>query len=498
MRIYKTSYKGRDGENHEVKKYWLSLRDHKNIVRRFPGYTDRDATESLGKQLKRLIECRAGNEPIDPMLSRWLERTPSKLRTRFATIGLIEPERASGGKPLSEHLIDFEAALAARGNTKDHVSLVVSRARRIIEGCKFIVWSDISASKVQKYLAELRQDKTIKEKDKEGNEVTRIERGLSAQTSNFYLQSLKEFCSWAVQNRRASESPVQFLKGLNVRTDRRHDRRALSPDEVRRLLETTTAQPMRYGMTGPGRAMLYRLAVESGLRANELRTLKVSSFDFDDNAVTVEAAYSKHRRRDVLQLRPDTAAQLKQFVKGKLPAALAFDMPNKPVKMIKDDLKASKIAYVDDAGRYADFHSLRHTTGTLLAAAGVHPATAQSIMRHSDINLTMGRYTHTTLGQESQAIKSLPDLSLPSQQAQQKIATGTDGKTNDKNLARFSLLRAAQVCDSVQSDAGTNRTGDNDSAFLNAPGEIRTHDLRFRKPALYPTELRARPPLIIG
>jgi len=56
------------------------------------------------------------------------------------------------------------------------------------------------------------------------------------------------------------------------------------------------------------------------------------------------------------------------------------------------------IPYVDGAGRYHDFHALRHTTGSWLAANGVHPKVAQAIMRHSDINLTMSRYTHTLKG----------------------------------------------------------------------------------------------------
>jgi hypothetical protein len=47
-------------------------------------------------------------------------------------------------------------------------------------------------------------------------------------------------------------------------------------------------------------------------------------------------------------------------------------------------------------------------------------------MRHSDINLTMTRYTHTLRGQEAEAVKSLPDLSLPKNQVQK--ATGTDGR----------------------------------------------------------------------
>jgi hypothetical protein len=94
--------------------------------------------------------------------------------------------------------------------------------------------------------------------------------------------------------------------------------------------------------------------------------------------------------------------------------------------MLKADLADAKIPYVDDAGRYADFHCLRHTTGSLLAASGVHPKVAQSIMRHGDINLTMSLYTHTLRGQESEAIKSLPDLSLPNREKLK--ASGTDDK----------------------------------------------------------------------
>jgi integrase len=441
MRIYRVSYTDKAGESHEVKNYYVELRDHIGAVRRFPGYLDKGQTAALGAQIKGLIDCRASGDSIGPALSRWLERIPGKLRTRFAAIGLLDPERAGGGKPLAEHLNDFQAALAARGNTKDHVALVVSRAKRIIEGCKLVVWSDISASKVQKFLADLRID-------------TEDKRGISNQTFNFYLQAIKEFCNWAVQDRRASESPLRHLKGLNVRTDRRHDRRALSADEVRRLLEATTAQPGRYGMSGAARAILYKLAVETGLRANELRTLKVSSFDFDNNAVVVEAAYSKHRRRDVLQLRPDTVRELRVFVSGKLPGALVFDMPalNHLADMFKADLQAAGIDYQDAAGRFADFHSLRHTCGTLLAAAGVHPKTAQSIMRHSTIELTMSKYTHTLAGQESDAVAMLPDF----RQKQQAIATGTDGKTADKNLARFLPKMGAEVYDSVRDSTESN------------------------------------------
>ncbi|HQL76018.1 MAG TPA: tyrosine-type recombinase/integrase, partial [Phycisphaerae bacterium] len=89
-------------------------------------------------------------------------------------------------------------------------------------------------------------------------------------------------------------------------------------------------------------------------------------------------------------------------------------------------------------------HSSRHTTGSRLAAAGVHPKVAQAVMRHSDINLTMSRYTHVFRGQETDAVAALPDLGVaPAKQSAR--ATGTDGKPDDddgpakppKNSARF-------------------------------------------------------------
>ena len=83
-----------------------------------------------------------------------------------------------------------------------------------------------------------------------------------------------------------------------------------------------------------------------------------------------------------------------------MPKAPAFEMPGKyrMADMIRADCEAAGIDCEDNGRGKIDFHSLRHTTGSLLAASGVHPKVAQSIMRHSDINLTMSIYTHTLTG----------------------------------------------------------------------------------------------------
>ena len=67
-------------------------------------------------------------------------------------------------------------------------------------------------------------------------------------------------------------------------------------------------------------------------------------------------------------------------------------------------------------------------------ASDVHPKVAQTIMRHSTVDLTLNRYSHIYRGQESEVVNKLPDLSLPSSQRKAK-ATGTEG--TEKNLASY-------------------------------------------------------------
>jgi len=261
MRVFRTTYKDKDGQQRQASKWYIEFPDHLQTRRRLPGFTDKRQTEALGRQIEKLVASKVSGQQPDTELSRWLEAIPERLRNNLVRIGLIDSQRAAAGKTLSKHLDDFKACLQAKGNTKQHIELVTLRATKVIEGCKFTNWTDISASKVQRYLAGLQEG----------------ENGISNQTFNFYLQSIKQFCRWMKQDRRTNDNPLTHLRGLNTRIDRRHDRRALEPDEIRRLLETTRQSQDRFGMTGIDRGMLYRVAVETGLRSGELRTLKVKS-----------------------------------------------------------------------------------------------------------------------------------------------------------------------------------------------------------------------------
>ncbi len=465
MKIRRMTYT-KDGQRHQSEKFYAVFVDYSEALRRLPLFSDRKASEEAARKIDKLNQRRAAGDTLPPELTRFVESLPASIRDRLAEWGIIDPARVAAAKPLQEHVTDWEASLLAKGNTERHAELVASRARKIFDACGFVYWSDISASKLQSELAEMRKG----------------ERGIAAQTHNFYLQAAKQFCRWMVRDGRATESPLAHLQGLNVKTDRRRDRRPLSAEEIRRLLAAASSVGVRHGMSGPERALLYRLAVETGLRAGEIRSLTRASFDLDSSTptVTIEAAYAKNRRRDTLPLRSDTAALLRQHLSDKLPSAPAFKVPSRRqvASMIRADLADARkawleeavtpqeraereasafLAYRDDAGRVADFHALRHTFISNLAAGGVHPKTAQALARHSTITLTMDRYSHVYRGELASALDVLPDLSAPL--TGRTAATGT----HDQPIRlAASLPPKGGTGRSLMESGGVNRDDDAD------------------------------------
>jgi site-specific recombinase XerD len=136
----------------------------------------------------------------------WLEKVPDRIRARLAKFGLLDPRRAAAGKPLTDHLAEFEAALGAKGQTGMYVKTTAARVRAILDGCHFTKWSDIAPGKVEAYLAEQRKP--------QGED----DPGMSIRTCNGYIGAFKQFCKWMVSERRASESPVTFTPMRLTRT----------------------------------------------------------------------------------------------------------------------------------------------------------------------------------------------------------------------------------------------------------------------------------------
>jgi len=220
---------------------------------------------------------------------------------------------------------------------------------------------------------------------------------------------------------------------MNADVEAGRQRRALPPEEFAALIAAARQGLSVRRLSGEDRAMLYLVAAYTGLRESELFSLTPQSFDLDADPpmVTVEAGSSKRRRRDTLPVRPDLADLIREWLADKPAEGKLWPGGwwRHGAKMVRVDLAAAGIPFEDGTGRVFDFHALRHQFISNLAAAGVHPKIAQLLARHSTITLTLDRYTHVGLMDQTAALDQLPQLPTDGggEEAGRLSATGTEG-----------------------------------------------------------------------
>jgi integrase len=333
--------------------------------------------------------------------------------------GLDDPFEEHHKRSLSKHLDDYTNYLANKGSSDVHVKKTTSRVRAVLKGCKFDKINQISASRVQEFLAGLRR------------------KGRSIATSNHYLRAIKMFTRWLVRDRRTRDDRLAHLSKMNEETDRRRVRRPLSIEELTLLIQAAEAGPVFQCIPGPDRAVLYIVGAYTGYRRGEIGSVTIRSFDFDSDppTLTVQAGHSKHRRKDVLPLRRDFADCIQKWLATKpdlSPHQPLFEIAERrTADMMRIDLEAARakwfeeaktrderkrreassfLKYIDDNGHYADFHALRSTFITNLSRAAVPPKMAQTLARHSTIDLTMNTYTVLGVLDQAAAVESLPPV----------------------------------------------------------------------------------------
>ncbi len=386
---------------------------------------------------KRHKKTGATDKQVTERIARDIENRTALLRE-----GIIDPKaeayRDHAACPLADHLAAWIKALEAKGTTAKHCKLFSDRARRVVALVLGATLSDIEPGKTTKAnieRAEAALTKWVKSARLNHLTAERVQcalatlraEGRSLATCNHHRAAVRALAKWLHETHRTRENTLRGVTGFNAKEDRRHDRRTLALDELQKLIDAAAIGPDFQRMTGPARALCYRLAVASGLRYAELASLTPESFHFENGpGVTVAAAYAKNGQTATLPLPDELAEEVATFLGPLAPGAPVFPLPaEKGAKMLRVDLAAAGIPYIDAAGLVFDFHSLRCQCATLADAAGVSPRVVQRMMRHSTLELT-GRYTRPRAVDIERAASMLPSLKPVAPGPELMAATGTD------------------------------------------------------------------------
>lgn len=321
---------------------------------------------------------------------------------------------------LDSHIADFIQYQRDREISADWIKTTDTYLRSDANGCGWRYLRDLSSDKLQRWLSSI---------------------VMSARVHNVHVQSWITFGNWLAGKRstgstgamRILSNPFIGMGKRSEKSDRKRKARALTETELTALLDAAKRRPLEDALEirrgprkgelgakvsddrrielerlGTQRALIYKTLILTGLRLNELRTLTVGCLSFGDVPfIRMDASNEKNRKGSTLPLRSDLAAELKEWTKGKPNASKAFTVPAGLLRIMDRDLIAAGIPKRDADGTVVHVHALRHSFGTHLSKSGVAPRTAQGLMRHSKIELTMNTYTDSRLLDSAGAIESL-------------------------------------------------------------------------------------------
>jgi len=323
------------------------------------------------------------------------KQTAEKLKTEF----IIKHERQANGltpsdeevnqarEPLDTLIEEYRANLYAMNRSEDYVKTNCQQISTPIKECGWGIISDIRA------------DDFIRWRSQDGKRGSR--------TLNHYLCSLKGFLNWLMRMERLQRNPLDVVQKVDESDDVRRKRRAYTIDEITDL----------HRVAPPERWIVYLTAIHTGIRRDEIFSMEWRDVHLECETafVVLRAETTKNKKRESVCLHPEVADALRAYQSDDVkPGQKVFVFMSRMAKM-RQDLQAAGIVYKNEFDEYADFHALRKTCNTRMAAHGVPSTIAKQQMRHSDIKLTMGPYLDTALLPVAGYIEAMPALISPNE-----------------------------------------------------------------------------------
>ncbi len=401
--------------------------------RQMTGYTDKQASLSMGERLEKESARRAE--------------------------GIADPFDEHRRRPIGDHVADYVDRLRAGNRHPRTIQQVRNRITRVAEGTGSNRISDFDPAAVLRFLADLR--------------VRR--RPISCLTKNEYIGTLKSFTKWAVESRRVEVDPLASLKRIERRVaSRTHPRRALSLSQLGRLLRAAEQRPLlevRKVRTGPNkgkpvadvrpavarkkqrlgqeRRLVYLLAYWAGLRRGEIKQLTWDDIDLDVTPprIRLRAETTKSRRADVQVIHPQLEESLRQLLPKTVRRGQSVVSTVPDMKTIRADLRMADIEPGSRELGYVDLHSLRMSLSTAMAAGGLSPRVRQAHMRHTDPRLTNNTYVDEALLPVADELTRMPWIPSGTDEEKQPIrlpATGTEAGGAGPHAANMQQMCGAK------------------------------------------------------
>lgn len=252
--------------------------------------------------------------------------------------------------------------------------------------------ADIDADVVEaemSYLAERGALRYIR-----GTGIIPANRPLSPATLNRHLVALGSVLTYARKRRLLPRGHVSATRGVEKHRESEGRLIYLTEEQVERVI--ACAGVARWKKL----PALIRLAFTSGLRLGALKGLRWRDVDLQASRAIVER--TKNGRPHVAHLTPATVAALKAMPGHRIPDGLVFSGFDEV--RAHDFRKAWEVACEAAGVGHVQFHALRHSCASHLAARGASSVLLADTLGHKGLRM-VARYAHLSIDARARAIE---------------------------------------------------------------------------------------------
>ncbi|NLN69423.1 MAG: site-specific integrase [Chloroflexi bacterium] len=195
--------------------------------------------------------------------------------------------------------------------------------------------------------------------------------------------------------------------------------------QVRQLIQATERPQM---------AVLFWMAVTTGLRQGEILGLKWSDLDWDNRRIHVQRQIQRRKGEGLVFCEPKSSSGRRVIVLGQSTIEKLRSHKNRQEKerMLKgNEWQENDLIFPSPIGTPLDssnvvkaykrslekaglpnirFHDLRHTAATLMLQEGINPKIVQERLGHADISLTLNTYSHVLPHLQEEAAEKMDEL----------------------------------------------------------------------------------------
>lgn len=328
-------------------------------------------------------------------------------------------------KEAEKHLVDLKSSI---NNNKFIVSKDITLVGRCIE---YINDESKNLSLNTKVVRESMIRRTIEPffKDTKLKDVTpkllqdyanKVFSQYSKTSSTHRLSFVKAVLNEAYRLREIQDNPCHFIKTPKSTTETRKVPQVFTREEIKEVIEKIEGENIEIPIL---------LMLTLGLRAGEACALRWKDIDFENKIVRIEQTLvsvngvsfkepKTEGSKRVISIPDELVLKLKKarstHNKYKLVGIIEHDLVciNNSLNVVVPRVLISNwYRFLDKHNiRRIRLHDLRHTHATILVLAGVDFKTISNRLGHSDIKMTMNRYSHVLEEMDRKASKNISNL----------------------------------------------------------------------------------------